>query len=179
MRLYLTEGRGVNLKSNITLRSIQQGDESLLFLIYASSRSEEMRITDWTDEQKRTFLEMQFTAQRQDYSQRFPDAEQSIILDNETPVGRLWVNRNEAEIRLLDIILLPEQQNTGTGTILLHQLQNEAGNTGKKLRHAVFKDNVNAIRFYQRLGFLIVEEHDMYYVMEWTNNIQKISINAQ
>jgi ribosomal protein S18 acetylase RimI-like enzyme len=131
---------------------------------------EELEITGWTDEQKNAFLEMQFTAQWRDYSQRFPCAEQSIVLDNGTPAGRIWINRSDEDIRLLDIILLPKYQNTGTGTVLLHQLQDEARASGKKLHHAVHKDNVNALRFYERLGFTIVEDYDTYCVMEWTSN---------
>ncbi|MFC2015150.1 GNAT family N-acetyltransferase [Chloroflexota bacterium] len=127
-------------------------------------------MTGWTDEQKQAFLEMQFTAQRQAYSQRFPGAEQSIILDNGTPAGRLWVNRNDTDIRLLDITLLPESQNVGTGTVLLCQLQDEVRASGKKLHHAVYKDNVNALRFYHRLGFAVVEDYDTYCVMEWISS---------
>ncbi|MFC1933408.1 GNAT family N-acetyltransferase, partial [Chloroflexota bacterium] len=83
--------RNSNIESDITVRPAQPEDMDFLFEVYASTRSDELARTDWSDEQKQHFLAMQFTAQRRDYSQRFPGAEQSIILDNGTPAGSLWV----------------------------------------------------------------------------------------
>ena len=160
-----------DIKENITLRPVQDGDEKLLFRIYASSRTEELEKTGWTNEQKQAFLEMQNAAQQQDYKRRFPGAEHSIVIYNDIPAGRLWVNRSNTDIRLLDITLLPEYRSSGIGTILLHGLQNEARISKKKLHHAVYKDNINALRFYQRLGFIIAENYDTYFVMEWTREV--------
>jgi ribosomal protein S18 acetylase RimI-like enzyme len=135
--------------------------------VYTSSRADELAQTGWTEEQKQAFIEMQFHAQWQDYSNRFPDAEQSIVLHGETPAGRIWINRSNEEIRLLDITLLPEFRNSGTGTLLLQKLQDEARISSKKLHHAVYKDNIDALRFYERLGFSIVEDYETYCIMEW------------
>ena len=113
---------------------------------------------------------MQFTAQWQDYWNRFPNSEQAVVLYEGTPMGRIWVNRNNEEIRLLDITLLPEFRNSGTGTVLLRQLREESKALAKPIRHAVYKDNIDALRFYKRLGFTIIEDHDTYCVMEWSSN---------
>lgn len=161
-------GKGI-LGPGITIRPVQIGDESFLLRVYASSRAEELRQTGWTDAEKQTFVEMQFAAQIQDYSIRFPDSEQSIVLISETPAGRLWINRSDEEIRLLDIVLLPEFRNTGIGTILLRHLQEEAKTSARPIHHAVYKDNMDALRFYERLGFNIIEDYDTYCLMEWTN----------
>ena len=161
-------GKGI-LGPGITIRPVQIGDESFLLRVYASSRAEELRQTGWTDAEKQTFVEMQFAAQIQDYSIRFPDSEQSIVLISETPAGRLWINRSDEEIRLLDIALLPEFRNTGIGTILLRHLQEEAKTSARPIHHAVYKDNMDALRFYERLGFNIIENYDTYCLMEWSN----------
>ena len=158
------------MRPNVTIRPVQSGDESFLLRVYASSRAEELALTGWTEAEKQTFIEMQFAAQWQDYSNRFPDAEQSIVLHEGIPAGRIWVNRGDEEIRLLDIALLPEFWNSGTGTILLQQLQGEASALAKPLRHTVYKDNVDALRFYKRLGFAIVEDYATYCLMEWISN---------
>jgi len=154
----------------VTTRPVRSGDEPFLLRVYTSSRADELAQTGWTEEQKQAFIEMQFHAQWQDYSNRFPDAEQSIVLHEGNPAGRIWINRSNEEIRLLDIILLPEFRNSGTGTLLLQKLQNEARISSKKLHHAVYKDNIDALRFYKRLGFTIVEDYDTYCVMEWSSN---------
>jgi len=159
------------MKSTITVRLTRDDDTEFLFQVYASTRSEELAQTGWTEEEKQAFLAMQFNAQRQDYLTRFPESEQLIVLDNGIPAGRLWVNGSKDEIRLLDIALLPGYRNTGTGTLLLKHLQREARATGKPLHHSVHKDNLEALRFYNRLGFKVIEDFGTHSLMEWTSTI--------
>jgi ribosomal protein S18 acetylase RimI-like enzyme len=151
----------------VTLRPAQAEDTGFLLRVYASTRSQEMALTGWTDEEKQAFCAMQFDAQRTDYIARFPGAVQSIVLEGGKPAGQTWVYRSDEEIRLLDIALLPERRNSGTGAILLLQLQDEARRAGKPLRHSVYKDNEDALRFYRRLGFAVVADFEAYCLMEW------------
>ena len=67
----------------------------------------------------------------------------------------------------MDIALLPEFQNRGAGTLLVRDLIEEARATNKSLRHMVFVLNNNADRFYERLGFVVIEEMGGYKHMEW------------
>ena len=117
--------------------------------------------------QQEAFLRMQFDAQRSEYSARYPDAEYDVIRLDGQPVGRLWIGRDAAQIRLLDIALLPEAQNRGVGAALLRRMIAEARHTGKKLRHMVFMSNPDAKRFYERLGFRVIEDLGAYQHMEW------------
>ena len=158
------------MNKGVTLRNVKHDDDGFLFLVYAATRDEELAQTGWNEAEKRTFLEMQFKAQHADYTSRFPDAEYAVILQNDTPAGRLWVNRAPDEIRILDIALLPDYRNKGIGTVLLKRLQDEAKASGRPLRHSVFIMNEGALRFYKRLGFKIIENLEMYYLMEWTVN---------
>lgn len=151
----------------ITLRPVATEDEDFLRAVYASTRADEMELLPASDEEKRAFLDMQFDAQRSDYAARFPDSDHSIILLDGQPIGRIWVGRWEDEIRLLDIALLPEARDAGTGSELLGRLQNEAREAGLPLRHSVYKANEGALRFYERLGFSVVEDFEMYVLMEW------------
>ena len=86
---------------------------------------------------------------------------------NDQPAGRIWVGADETQIRLLDIGLLEEFQNRGVGTFLLQQLIAEANAAKKPLRHMVFMLNNNAHRFYERLGFVEIEDVGGYKHMEW------------
>jgi GNAT superfamily N-acetyltransferase len=67
----------------------------------------------------------------------------------------------------LDIGLLEQFQNRGVGTYLLNQLIAEAAEKNKPLRHMVFVLNNNAHRFYERLGFVVIEDVGGYKHMEW------------
>ena len=155
------------MDADVTLHPVEQNDREFLFRVYAGTREDELAQTGWPDEEKHAFLEMQFAAQQADYGKRFPDSEQTIVLVGDSPVGRMWVARWDEEIRLLDIALLPEHRNAGTGRILLERLQAEAARTGTPLRHSVYKMNDRALRFYERLGFSVIEDFETYVLMEW------------
>jgi ribosomal protein S18 acetylase RimI-like enzyme len=142
-------------------------DEDSLLKIYASTREEEMQqVAEWTSEQKEMFLRWQLEMQRRDYEARFPQADYQIILFDGEPAGRLWVARTPQQIRLLDIAILPEFQNRKIGTFLLQQLMKESEATGIPLRHMIYKLNTEARRFYERLGFRLIEDERMYLLME-------------
>ena len=151
----------------LALRPVTNDDEEFLLSVYASTRADELAQVDWGDEQKKTFLRWQFDLQRREYDARFPDAEYDVILIDDSLAGRIWIARDDQEIRLLDIALLPEFQNHGAGTLLLQRLIDEATRDGTALRHMVFVLNNDAHRFYERLGFAVFEEVGAYKHMEW------------
>ncbi|HET9712356.1 MAG TPA: GNAT family N-acetyltransferase, partial [Pyrinomonadaceae bacterium] len=133
---------------------------------------------DWDDSQKDAFIRWQYQMQKQEYDARYPDARYDVILVDGVPAGRIWVGADETQIRLLDIAVIPEFQNRGVGTYLLRQLIDEAGLTGKALRHMVFILNENASRFYERLGFKTIEDVGGYLHMEWLPGQSNDSTNA-
>ncbi len=47
----------------------------------------------WSAEQKDAFVRMQFEVQRRSYDMQSPEAGYDIILHDETPIGRLIVDR--------------------------------------------------------------------------------------
>ena len=53
------------------------------------------------------------------------------------------------------------------GTFLLSLLIEEATRANKRLRHMVFVHNNEAQRFYERLGFLVIEDLGAYKHMEF------------
>jgi ribosomal protein S18 acetylase RimI-like enzyme len=139
----------------------------LLFHLYASTRAEEMAmVVDWTDEQKEAFLRMQFQAQHAWYKEHYEGAQLDLILCDGIPAGRLYVHRREAEIRLMDITLLPEHRNSGIGSSLLRELMAEAEAAGKPLTIHVEKYNP-AMRLYHRLGFKPIADRGPYDLLEW------------
>ena len=149
------------------LRPARPDDEIFLLQVYASTRADEMAIVPWSAEQKIEFVQMQFNAQRQSYTEQFPRANWDIVLRGETPVGRLIVHRAEDEISLMDIALLPKYRNAGTGTALVRDLMQEANAARKPLRLHVETFNP-ALRLYERLGFVQIGDAGIYIKMEWT-----------
>jgi ribosomal protein S18 acetylase RimI-like enzyme len=155
------------LDTLITLRPIRPEDRGFLFRVYASTREEELALTDWDEEQKREFLEGQFAAQDTWYRERYEGAALDVIEADGVPAGRLYVHRREREIRLMDVALLPEHRGRGIGSALLHDLFVEAAAAGKRVTIHVEEYNP-ARRLYERLGFRKVGEHGVYHLMEWS-----------
>jgi ribosomal protein S18 acetylase RimI-like enzyme len=154
------------VKTALTFRPIVPEDEDFLYRVYASTRAEELALLDWDDAQKESFLHQQFTAQHSYYQEQFKAARFLLILGDGQPIGRLYVDRREEEIRLIDIALLPEHRGSGIGTELMNELLAEAAEAGKKVRIHVERFNP-ALSLYERLGFTRVEDQGVYFLMEW------------
>ncbi len=153
-------------KTKLALRPIRNDDLDFLYQVYASTREDELAPLPWTDSQKRTFLQMQFNAQHHYYQEQFAEASYQVILQDEQPVGRLYVDRGSDEIRIIDIALLGAARNQRIGSLLLQQILDEATLSGKRVVLHVEKNNP-ALRLYQRLGFQVKEDKGVYWFMQW------------
>ena len=151
----------------VTLRPVTKEDDPFLLEVYSSTRADELGQVEWAEGQKEIFVGWQFDLQRQEYDSRFPDARYQLILIDDEPAGRIWIGEDDEQIRLLDIALLPQFQKRGAGTLLLKELMKEAVAAGKLLRHMVFVLNNDAHRFYERLGFVVIEDLGAYKHMEF------------
>ena len=154
-------------EGKLALRPVTKEDDAFLLELYGSTRAEELAQVEWAEGQKEIFLRWQYDLQRREYDARFPDARYQIILIDDAPAGRIWIGEDDEQIRLLDIALLPEFQKRGAGTLLLRQLIEDANEAQKPLRHMVFVLNNDAHRFYERLGFVVIEDLGAYKHMEW------------
>jgi ribosomal protein S18 acetylase RimI-like enzyme len=157
----------------LRLRPITDGDLPFLAELYASTRREEVAQTPWSDEEKEQFLRWQFESQHQHYQQYYPSCEFLVVErkgegEAEAPeaVGRLYVDRWEKEIRLVDIALLPDHRGSGLGTALLRELLAEGEARGLPVSIHVEYNNP-ALRLYRRLGFQHVDSNGIYYLMRW------------
>jgi GNAT superfamily N-acetyltransferase len=149
-----------------TRRAALPSDEAFLYRLYCSTRDEEMALWGAPAEQKQAFLTMQFRAQGAHYGRHFARAEHTIVLVGGEPVGRVLVDRSAAEIRLVDIALLPEHRGAGLGGALVDELLAEAAATGTPVRLHAFKPS-RAVAFYERRGFERVADAQMYWALEW------------
>lgn len=153
---------------SVGLRPVLTEDREFLFQVYAASRSEELKLVDWDDIKKDQFLRMQFAAQDKYYREYYASAAFWIVLAEGRPCGRLYMDRWDAELRIMDIALLPDFRNRGIGTALLKQIM-ESGRM-LCLPVTIHVEQFNpALRLYQRLGFLPVRENGVYLLMRWSS----------
>ena len=149
-----------------TLRPVREEDGEILLAIYASARAEEMALVPWTEAQKKAFMQMQLSAQQNHYRTYFPRATHDLILVNDAPVGRLYVDRRESEIRILDVTMLTESRGRGIGTQVLNDLMKEAADTHNSL--SIYVESFNrSLGLFQRLGFVKTEENGALWLMVW------------
>jgi GNAT superfamily N-acetyltransferase len=137
-----------------------------LCAVYASTREQELAAVAWDAAQKTAFVQMQFAAQHAYYQEHYAGADFDVILVDSQPAGRLYVNRADDELRIVDIALLPQWCNRGIGSALVNALQGEAAAAGKPLRIHVERFNP-ALRLYERLGFSPIADRGVYLFMEW------------
>ena len=152
--------------SRVGFRPIEDGDRDFLCRLYASTRAEELAVVDWSEEQKTAFLEQQFEAQHTFYRDTFKNASFDLILVDGEPAGRLYLDPREDELRLIDIALLPEHRGQGLGASLMEDVLAKGQAAGLPVRIHVERNNP-ALRLYHRLGFTEIEDHGVYYLMEW------------
>ena len=156
-----------DVNAHLALRPITTADRELLYRIYASTRTEELAVTDWDDSQKAAFLQMQFDAQHRYYMENYRDARFQVIEWDRAPVGRLYLVRLSDEIRIIDIALVPEYRGRGLGTQVLRNIQADARQAGLPVTIHVERFNP-ALSLYARLGFQMVEDKGVYLLLKWT-----------
>jgi GNAT superfamily N-acetyltransferase len=159
-------GQSDRLPRSVVFRPADDTDQPFLCALYASTREDEMRLVDWSEAQKSSFLNMQFDAQHRYYREQFPAAEYLVVERDGEAIGRIYLDRRTDELRLIDIALIPEVRNQGLGEALLLDLLDEG--RSKALPVSIHVERFNpAMRLYLRLGFQPVKDQGVYQLLEW------------
>ncbi len=152
---------------DIKLRPATAADQDFLMAVFGSTREHELAALG-DSPLIESFISMQFKAQQQSYHEAHAEAEDSIVLLDQNPIGRILVKRSGEAIRLVNIALLTEFRGRGIGSILLRRLLEEGAAAGKPVVLSVNKLNP-AIRLYGRFGFFKVAEDGLYVQMQWSD----------
>jgi GNAT superfamily N-acetyltransferase len=111
------------------------------------------RFSDWT---------------RQHVRGETPGVMTSVIEVRSERAGRLRVTRTADYFELSGIQLLPGVQRRGIGSDIIEGLKAQAAAAGVPLELAVEKDNPDARRLYERLGFVQVGETEDECKLRWS-----------
>jgi ribosomal protein S18 acetylase RimI-like enzyme len=141
-------------------------DGAFLDRLYATTRVEELAQTGWSEPEVRRFLHEQSRLQRAHYREHYADAEFLLIVGENAPIGRLYLDERPAELRLMDIALLPAWRGRGRGGALIEAIQRGAAEAALAVTLHVEPFNP-ATRLYRRLGFEAVETRGVYQFMRW------------
>ncbi|WP_299615923.1 GNAT family N-acetyltransferase [uncultured Tateyamaria sp.] len=157
----MRDGRG-----QVSFRIIHDADRAFLEALYASTRDWEFQLTVWKDDEKADFLKGQFEAQDLHYQRVYPNAIRRIITLDGVDIGRLYVDRQDDNLRIIELTLAPGYQGRGIGTDILRSLLNEAHGGKVPVRLMVEKTNP-ALRLYLRHGFTQTDDQGQHLALEW------------
>jgi len=96
-----------------------------------------------------------------------PTSTTSVVEVNNEPAGRLRVICTADYIELCGIQLLPNIQRHGIGTAIIEDLKAQATAAGVPLDLGVEKNNPDARKLYDRLGFVQVGETEQECKLRW------------
>lgn len=151
---------------SLQLRPAAEADAVLLREIFAAARRPAFEALGLPPAQLDLLLAQQFAAQTRHYRMQFATAQDYIVCQDGTGIGRLYLHRGADEIHIVDIALLPQHRGGGIGARLIAQLQAEAAHRGLPLRLSVAQGNP-AMELYHRLGFAATAEGETDVSMEW------------
>jgi RimJ/RimL family protein N-acetyltransferase len=154
------------IDASTSLRPETPDDYEFLAELYASTREEELRPVDWSPEQKRLFLRMQFDAQFAHYRLHYREAEFWVIERGGERIGRLYLHYRPEDLRIVDIALVAAARGQQLGGRIVRRLLDDAAAAGRSVSIHVERNNP-ALRLYQRFGFRQIDENGIYLLMEW------------
>jgi len=157
------------MSQTFSLRPVTAEDRDFLLQVYEAAREVELSMVPWDAKLKKAFVEHQFDAQTAHYASEFPKARHDVILtDDGQPVGRLYVNRTDDVIAILDITVLSEYRRQGFGSAVISALVDEARESDKAVR--VYVETFNpSQQFFVSRGFVVEEAGELNIKLVWRN----------
>ena len=155
----------------VTLRPATPDDLEFLLEVFIVSHPQ-YQMLPLPEDQKVALIRMQHELQSADYRSRYPDSTHDIIEVDGKPAGRLWVERNEDHINVLDIGLMPWTRDQGIGSNVIDRVKAEATATGKPIVSVVQRANPGSLRWQLRMGFHVTKENEFHHFMEWCPSAQ-------
>ena len=146
------------------IRSARPDDHDFIYLLKSASiRPYVEKIWGWDE-----------YYQRHDFDSDFSAIEQfSVIEVDGNFAGFVQYYFEQPYYEIVEIHLLPEYRGNGIGSKILRSFQEICIAQDRKIRIGCFKENVKAYHLYRKLGFVLSEETDTHYILEYG----KISIS--
>jgi ribosomal protein S18 acetylase RimI-like enzyme len=146
-------------------------DEPFLRRLVVETVAAELGASAWPEPMRTHLLGVQYESRRQSHRLNFPGADSQIIRFDGADVGWIVVNTLPDEVRLVEIMIMPELRGRGIGTAVVREILAAAGDAGKPVRLSVNLMNRAAIRLYERLGFRRTGGDDVQQFMEFHGNV--------
>lgn len=140
--------------ADISIRPATDKDDAFLRRVHDAARHWEFEtlLQSGQADIYHTIMAQQYKTQHEVYFASYPAAQYGVIQWTDRPIGRLYVNYRDDEVRVLDIAVLPDYRGHGVGEIVLKGICIEAGMRRVPVRlHVHYLSR--AQRLYEALGF--------------------------
>lgn len=150
----------------VRLRTAADADAAFLFNLFRATRGGVLG--GLPDAMVDSLLTMQYRARSQGYRDRFPGARRLVAETSDGPIGELIEHDEPDAVYIVDIALLPDQQQRGIGNALVRSVMAEAAARGG-VRALVVTTNEASLRMFRRLGFRETGWNDgVHLELRWT-----------
>lgn len=140
-----------------SLSQFERGDEDsantpIILALFIVCRKNQFEPLNLSETDLLALLEGQHHLRQSHYRNAFPGSQRLVVTKRESCIGRLYLHEGEADVRILDISILPSFRNRGFGTELIRWVLFRAAELNRTAGLHVQTTNP-AVRLYSRLGF--------------------------
>jgi ribosomal protein S18 acetylase RimI-like enzyme len=149
---------------SVQLRLETADDEVFLQTLIARTITLELGADRWPEPMRTQLLTTQYQNRRMGPRAGFPGGESYVIQSDAVSAGWIFFVRTDAELHIVEIMVLPELRRQGIGAEAIRQVIAMAAGSPVKLTVNVL--NARAVRLYERLGFHKVGGNEVQHEME-------------
>jgi RimJ/RimL family protein N-acetyltransferase len=150
----------------VNLRMAGQDDEHFLFSLFYSAHPE-LVLLPLSPIQLTQLMRQQFESQLRGYRSQYPQAEHWIIETQGVAVGKIMLAHLASAIHIIDFVVAEEWRGRGIGGAVLTALRTNVKENSHVLSLRVNRQNTNAKRLYQKLGFVASQFTDTHEFLVW------------
>lgn len=151
-----------------SLRSVTDVDASFLLDLFSETHGSDYEGLSLPTAQLKAILNMQFQAQKADYTFRHPEAVHQIIKIEGASAGQwMWTEKSD-HLLLVDISVSKKFRNQGIASQITKSLIEISAKKKLPIRAHVARNNPKAIALWQRLGFITVSTNQTHLAIAFT-----------
>lgn len=153
---------------DLTRRTVTEDDEPFLQMLFAIVTAEQLKFAELGigGDQAIALIAHQYNAYTHFYRTTYASADDCILMADSAPAGRLITIDFDHEIRLSDIMIMPEYRRRGICTQVMRDAVASGEASGRIVTLHVERTNP-ALELYRREGFVVHGESSTHYVMQW------------
>lgn len=155
------------LENIVSLCPMESYHDDFLLQLFKECRPDLAFIGNIDEEQKDAIIFQQFSIEQDQLSKMYPGAEFNIVMYNEEPIGRFYIDYGKLTDYIIEIGLLESYRGLGIGKRIMNMATENAFKKGKNVSLQVAWFNQVAYNFYEKLGFKTIENNGVFCEMRY------------